>query len=105
MTLDVFTDAMDDLSDTVGETATWTPASGAAAVPGVMVNIEQEVEGQPDGFGGAAWTAVTTLECRLADLTAEPVDGDTFTMGATVYTVGRVLERDAVWVKLAVKEA
>jgi len=105
MPLAVFTDAMDDLAATLGETATYTPADGGEAVPGVPVNVEIEVEGQPDGFGGAAWTDVRTIECLLADLGRVPEDGDTFTLGGTDWTVGRVIENDGVFVKVAVKEA
>jgi len=104
MPLAVFTDAMDDLAATLGETATYTPGDGGAAVSGVRVNLEDEVEGQPDGFGGAAWTSVRTVECLLDELGQAPVDGDTFTIGTTVWTVGRIVENDGVFVKCAVKE-
>jgi hypothetical protein len=65
--------------------------------------LEIEVEPQPDGFAGGAWTQVTTIEGLLADFGGEPDTGDTVVIGTTTYTIKRVLENDGRWVKVAVK--
>lgn len=103
MPLAAFTDAMDDLAATLGETATYTPADGGAVVSGVPVNVELEVEEQPGGYEGPAWTQVMTVEGRLADFGGQPNKDDTIAIGATTYTVRRVLEDDGVFVKVAVR--
>jgi hypothetical protein len=103
MPLAIFTDAMDDLTGTLGETAVYTPGDGGAAVSGVPVNVEIEVEGQPDGYNGTAWTQIQTVEGLLADFGQEPNEGDTIEMAGTIYTVKRVLENDGIFVKMAVR--
>ena len=100
-TADVFDSAMEDLAEGIGRTATYTPAGGEAVT--LCVNLEIEVEAQPDGFAGGAWTQVTTIEGLLADFVQEPDNGDAVVIGATTYTVTRVLENDGTFCKVAVK--
>lgn len=103
MPLDVFTDAMDDLTDTLGETATYTPGDGGVAVSGVTVNVEIEIEQQPGGYEGPAWAQIQTIEGLLADFGQEPNEGDTIEIDSTTYTVKRVLENDGIFCKVAVR--
>jgi hypothetical protein len=97
----VFAAAMAAIAEGIGHPATYTPAGGQAVT--LRVNLEVEVEPQPDGYGGGAWTQITTIEGLISGFGREPDIGDTVAIGAVTYTVKRVLENDGLWVKVAVK--
>ena len=99
--LEAFAQAGVDILATIGEDATYTPAGGETASP--KVNVETEVEGQPNGMNGTAWVQIQTIEGLLSEFGQEPNVGDTITVGATTYTVKRVIENDGIFVKVAVK--
>jgi len=98
---DVFSDAMADLADTIGDAATFTPSGGDPVA--CHVDLSSEVEEQPDGLSAGAWPQTQTVEALLSEIGAEPNRGDVFTIAGTDYTVKRVMENDNIFVKMAVK--
>lgn len=84
-----------------GAAAVYTPTCGAA----VALRVEKSVEmdEQPDGLTGATWSRIETVTGLLADFGQEPDRGDMITIGATTYSVFRVLENDGRWIKVGVK--
>lgn len=95
-----FAAAAEDILTAIGQAATFTPAAGSPV--SLMVSVEHDVALLPAGGNAQTWELGTTVECLLADLAAAPRRGETFTVGAAVYTVQRVLENDGYFAKVAV---
>ncbi|KKN52427.1 hypothetical protein LCGC14_0612810 [marine sediment metagenome] len=100
-----FSQAAQDIFDTLAEPATFTPLVGDP-VENVMVNPEFEVEFQPAGES-QVWDQVATIEYLLSEVGKEADPGDTFLIAAGIYagtyTVKVVLENDGRFVKATVK--
>ena len=98
---DVFAAAAADIYASAGHGATFTPAAGSAV--GCHVDIQFNVQLQPDGYQSQVTESATVIEAALAELTQLPLRGDTFTVGAVTYTVDALLENDGYVVKVSVK--
>ena len=91
-------DALTAAFNAVGQSATFTPASGDPV--SLTVNVTREVV--PQGYDATAWTSEYTVECILADLPREPDRGETFTIDGTSYTVREVMDNNGYTVKMVV---
>ena len=89
-----------DVSATMGEAATFTPATGAAVTCYVLLSIA--VDMQPD-LDTQSWMTGKTIECLFADIGRTPERGETFVVDSVTYTVASIIENDGLTVKMAVK--
>ncbi|HHT9136471.1 MAG TPA: head-tail joining protein [Candidatus Wunengus sp. YC60] len=85
---------------TMGETATFTPTTGAGVTCYVLLSIA--VDMQPD-LDTQSWMTGKTIECLFADIGRTPERGETFVVDSVTYTVASVIENDGMTVKMAVK--
>ena len=92
-------DALTAAFNAVGQSATFSPATGDDV--SLKVAVSREVVQQ--GFDATAWTTETTIEAILADLPHEPNRGETFVVDGTTYTVREVMENDGHTVKVVVR--
>ena len=97
---DTFDEIGEDLFDDLGVTATFTPAVGDAV--SCKVNLVQNLEMIPGGYEAQVWAGAKQLEYVLDDIGREANEGETFTIGVTVYTVQSILENDGRFVKAIV---
>ena len=89
-----------DMFATMGEAATFTPATGAAVTCYVLLSIA--VDMQPD-LDTQSWMTGKTIECLFADIGRTPERGETFVVDSVTYTVASIIENDGLTVKMAVK--
>jgi len=89
-----------DMFATMGETATFTPATGAAVTCYVLLSIAVDL--QPD-LDTQSWTTGKTIDCLYASIGRTPERGETFLVDSVTYTVASVIENDGLTVKMAVK--
>ena len=85
---------------TMGELATFAPATGSAVSCYVFLSIA--VDMQPD-LDTQSWMTGKTIECLFADIGRTPERGETFLVDSVTYTVASVFENDGLTVKMAVK--
>lgn len=97
---DILAQAVADVFNTLGQEAIFTPAAGDPVA--MMVDLDLETAFQP-GADMTVWESGATIEYALPDIGREANAGETFTIGATVYTVAAVMENDGFAVKVAVK--
>lgn len=101
---DVFDQMISDLLDDqdMGVDAIYQPSTGVPIF--CRVFYEEELAQDPGGFDANSWSQRKSITGRLADFGKEPDSGETFTIGATVYTVTRDQpENDGYTVKVYVK--
>jgi hypothetical protein len=100
----IFDQAAADLfsASGLGVAGIFAPDDGSASF-GLYVNLEREVDLQPDGYGAQAWAGGWTVEYVLSVIGREARSGETFTIGTSTYTVRRVLENDGRYCKCAVQ--
>lgn len=89
-----------DMFATMGESATFTPTTGAAVTCYVLLMIAVDI--QPD-LDTQSWMTGKTIECLFADIGRTPERGETFLVDSVTYTVASVIENDGLTVKMAVK--
>jgi len=97
----VFDHVAEDLAETMGVSATYTPAVGDAVTLDVLLN--QGVQMQPGPLEAQVWQQGTTIDALLDDLGKEPDRDETITIGSTTYTVLSIAENDGTWVKIIVR--
>lgn len=99
---DVFDNAFDDLFNTLGVAATYTPKVGDPV--SCQVNLVIVSDLQPVGFESTVLEPETTIEYILDDIGQEADPGDVFTVSGTDYTVKELRENDGRTVKVVVKD-
>ncbi|MEN6375585.1 MAG: hypothetical protein ABFD75_12525 [Smithella sp.] len=98
---DPFAQAVADIfNSAVGADATFTPAGGVA-IP-CRVLLDRSVLMQPTSMQAQVWERGTTIEAQLAEIINEPDRGDTFAIGAEIFTVQSIEENDGITVKMIV---
>jgi len=83
--------AQGNIYTALGDAAIFTPATGDPLDP-VYVVVREEESFQPGGFSAAVCGTETVLRYQRADIDRKVVAGETFTIGATVYTVRAMKE-------------
>jgi len=83
-----------------GDPARFLPA-GSVPVEGCMVDVEYDVELQPEGYDSVVFERATTLEAMVSEV-GEVERGDTFEVEGTTFNVRKILENDGVFVKVVV---
>ncbi len=99
-----FASAAAKLMATLGETGSYTVTATATAIPLRML-IDRDITTPLPGMQGTVLDRRTVLTATAADLHAAgitPVKGDTFTLGAEVWTVLGIEQQDSVmtWLKV-----
>ena len=96
-----FDNMADDLFDTMGPDATFTPLVGSPV--SLNVNLVSEMDFQPGGYESSVHDVTKTIEYLYDDIGREAKRGETFLIGSTTYTVEAVLENDLRFCKVSVK--
>ncbi|GAG30475.1 unnamed protein product [marine sediment metagenome] len=104
---EIFNQAAIDIFNKQGVAALYTPSVGDPV--SCQVDIERDVDLEPDGFNAQIWGRGITVEGILSVLGKEPDTDETFTITEgdfidTVYTVKTIIENDGRFVKAVVKE-
>ncbi len=81
-----------DVFDIMGQAAIFTPATGSTV--SCQVVIDSAVKMQTEGQETQAWAGRFTIEGLISVLGREPNRDETFTVGATTYTVQTLLENN-----------
>lgn len=97
---DSFDTAMARIFEKLGSTATFTPATGSD-VSGIYVNLE--LESAIQGMDAGVVRVQPTIEYIISDLGREAVEGESFTVSGTVYTVCERVAYDGRTATVAVK--
>jgi hypothetical protein len=101
MTITVLNNALIDIfGSALGEDGTYNPAGGTPVSCRLIVN--RNVLMQPDGMTAMIYEKGTTIEAMLSVIGQEPNRGDTFTVGATTYTVQSIEQNDGYTVTAVV---
>jgi len=91
-----FADLSDQFAESLlaemGVSAIFTPAAGDPVT--LMVSYQEEVFLQPGALTSEVYAPAKTIEFHLSDLGRKPVEGETFTIGSTVYKVASILSTD-----------
>lgn len=98
---DVFEGMGESLVDTMGVSATYTPSVGDAVTLNVL--LDKGVQMQPGPYEAQAHAQGVTISALLSELGKEPDRDETFTIGATTYTILTVLENDNLFVRCSVR--
>lgn len=91
--------AAEVIFDKLGTAATYTPSAGDAV--SCTVVVQQGTGLMPMDTQAQFWGDETHLFC-LVDECGEPDRGETFTVGATTYTVDEVLDNNSYVVEMRV---
>lgn len=81
--------------------AVFTPASGDPVE--CLIYIGADDEFQPGVTQAQAFIQTLYIDYQRDQIAREAVRGETFTVGTTVYTVQRVLKKNQVKIRVAVK--
>lgn len=94
--------ALPEMIEKLGEEATFTPSGGDPVSCHILIDFDVDL--QPDGFQATAWQQATVIRASLSEITNVPHQDDVFTypLGATNYTVQKVIFNDGLTVKVAV---
>mgnify|MGYP002631458694 CR=1 FL=1 len=96
--------ANDDITfydaDFFGDDAVFQALTGGTPVD-VVVIVDKIQDSVPDGYGMQVFEVVTTINAPYS-VVGLPVRGDTFTVGAVIYTVEGVLSSNRLDVKCSV---
>jgi hypothetical protein len=88
-----FADVIDQFADALfgemGVSAIFTPAAGDPVT--LMVSYQEEILLQPGALTAEVYAPAKTIEFQLSDIGRKPVEGETFTIGSTVYKVASIL--------------
>ena len=91
----VFTAASPAVYAAMGETAIFTPATGAPIACHVFLDFREELD--PTGMETQVSRNVPTIDALISEIGRAPVAGETFTFaGGIVYTVQAVIENDGI---------
>ena len=90
-----------DVFAILGTAAVFTPAAGSEV--SLYVNVETEHFADPGGYQAQVAGTVTEIEYLIADIGRVAVIGETFTVGATTYTVQQEIENDSLTAKVIVR--
>jgi len=98
---DIIEDFADALLEEMGVDAIFTPASGPPI--SLKVSFQEEILLQPGGSTAEVYAPSKTIEFFFSAIGRKPVEGETFTIGITVYRVVSILtSEDAFFCKCEV---
>ena len=99
--MEPFDAAIADIFAAIGQAAVFTPAAGSEV--SLYVNVETEHFADPGGYQAQVAGTVTEIEYLIADIGRVAVIGETFTVGATTYTIQQEIENDGLTAKVIVR--
>ena len=96
-----FDSMVSDVFATLGTAAVFTPAAGSEV--SLYIGIEVEHFADPGGYQAQVAGTVTEIEYIISDIGRVAVIGETFTVGATTYTIQQEIENDGLTAKVIVR--